>query len=150
MNVKKIVSLSLVVALVAIILVAIPPVYVKVIKGTNIGSRGSVKAAGVAVYWDHSCANEVTFLDWNALDAGASDVRTIYIKNVGNAAAVLSLETTNWDPASASNFISLTWDYAGQSIAPDAVVEATLTLTISSSITGITDFSFNILIANVS
>jgi len=130
-------------------IVAIPQVYVKVNKGINIGSRGSVKAIGIGVYGDSACTNAVTFLDWSVLDIGSSYVRTIYIKNTGNVVAVLALDTVDWDPPSASDFISLTWDYDGQPFEPNTVVKVILTLTLDPTLTGITDFSFNIIIANV-
>jgi len=46
----------------------------------------------------------------------------------------------------ASSYITLSWDYGGQSINPAGVIQVKLTLRISSIIMGITDFSFDIII----
>ncbi len=123
-------------------------VYAAVTSNTIIQSSGAIKAIGVSVYWDAATTNEVTAIDWSTLEAGASESKTIYIKNTGNAAATLFLDTDNWNPSAASQYITLDWNYGGQSISPDAVVEVVLTLTISQDISGITDFSLDITITS--
>ena len=128
--------------------VLVSGVYAAVTSNTVIQSSGAIKAIGVSVYWDAATTNEVTTIDWSTLEAGASESKTIYIKNTGNAAATLFLDTDNWNPSAASQYITLDWDYGGQSISPDAVVEVVLTLTISQDISGITDFSLDITITS--
>ncbi len=123
-------------------------VYAAVTSNTIIQSSGAIKALGVRVYWDAASTNEVTTIDWSTLEAGASENKIIYIKNTGNAAATLFLDTDNWNPSTASQYITLDWNYGGQSISPDAVVEVVLTLTISQDISGITDFSLDITITS--
>ena len=123
-------------------------VYAAVTSNTIIQSSGAIKAIGVSVYWDAATTNEVTAIDWSTLEVGASESKTIYIKNTGNAAATLFLDTDNWNPSAASQYITLDWNYGGQSINPDAVVEVVLTLTISQDISGITDFSLDITITS--
>jgi len=55
--------------------------------------------------------------------------------------------TSNWSPSNASDYMSLSWDYGGQSIDVDEVVQVTFTLSVDASIEGITNFSFDITIA---
>ena len=112
----------------------------------TIGSHGSIKAIGVSVYWDSSCTNEVSSVDWGMVEPGSSTSVTVYIKNTGNSPVTLTLDTENWNPSSASNYMSLSWDYNGQSIDAGGVVQVELTLTVYSNVTGITDFSFDIVI----
>jgi len=57
------------------------------------------------------------------------------------------MNTTNWDPTNASDYISLTWDYGGQLVNPDEIIPVVLTLAISGNVTGITGFSFDIILA---
>jgi len=132
--------------LIGIIIIAIPIVNALMTNSVTIGNTGSIKAIGVSVYWDLACTNEVSSLDWSALEPGSAENKTIYIKNTGNAVETLSLDTENWNPANASTYITLTWNYDGLPIDPNGIVEVTMTLTISPSITGITSFSFDILI----
>ena len=107
---------------------------------------GSVKASGVGVYWDSGCSNTVTSVNWGTVAPGSTNDVTVYIKNEGNTAATLSSSTENWDPSIASTYMSLTWDYAGQVIDVGAVVQVTLSLTVSDTLEGVTSFSFDIVI----
>ena len=71
---------------------------------------------------------------------------TVYIKNEGNAAETLSSTAENWNPSTASTYMSLTWDYGGQVIDVGEVVQVTLSLSVSDTIEGVTSFSFDIVI----
>jgi len=106
----------------------------------------AVEAVGVGVYWDSGCSNKVSSIEWGSLNPGSSKTVTVYIRNEGDAAISLTLGAINWDPPTASNYMSLDWNYAGQAIAPNQVIQVTLTLSVSSSIEGITTFSFDIVI----
>lgn len=112
-----------------------------------ISNAGEVKAIGVGVYWNSDGTNGVTSINWGILEPGSSMNRTCYIQNEGNSASTLSMNTTNWDPTNASDYISLTWDYGGQLVNPDEIIPVVLTLAISDSVTGITGFSFDIILA---
>ena len=112
----------------------------------TIGSHGSVKAIGVGVYWDASCTSEVSSVDWGVIEPGSSANVTVYIKNTGNSPVTLTLSTDNWNPTEASSYMTLTWDYGGQSIEAGGVVQVTLSLAVASNVSGITDFSFDIII----
>ena len=112
----------------------------------TVSNVGAVKAVGVGVYWDPDCVNSVASIDWGTIEPGFSNTVQVYIRNEGNSASTLSMYTENWNPASASNYMTLDWDYTGQTVNPDEVVAVTFTLTVSSSIQGITSFSFDIVI----
>ncbi|MEM3480033.1 MAG: hypothetical protein QW702_00470 [Candidatus Bathyarchaeia archaeon] len=69
------------------------------------------------------------------------------MKNTGNVPITLSLSTENWNPSNAGSYMTLTWDYTSETkIQSNSALKVTLTLTVSSSIQGITNFSFNIVI----
>lgn len=109
---------------------------------------GTVKAVGVGVYWDAMCTQNVSLIEWGLLSPGESKKVTVYVKNEANTMATLSLSTGNWDPPNASDYIMLSWDYAGQTLAPNAVLPVCLTLSVSPDIWGIEDFSFDIIITS--
>lgn len=111
-----------------------------------ISTTGAVKAIGVGVYWDAGMTNRTTAIDWGTLDPGTQKNVTVYIQNEGSAAMTLTQSTSNWNPSSASAYVTLTWDYNGQAINAGASLRVTLTLIISSSIIGVDNFSFNIVI----
>ena len=112
----------------------------------RLSSVGTVKALGVGVYWDSGCSQTVSFIDWGLAEPGTVKNVTVYIKNEGNAPITLSLQTANWNPSNAADYISLSWNYNGQTIGPNQVAAITLSLSISSNIQGITTFSFDIVI----
>jgi len=112
----------------------------------TIGSIGTVMAINVEVYWDQEGTQVVDQIDWGNLEPGQSVDKTIYIKNTGNAALTLTMTYSGWVPLEAGNYITLSWDNEGATVDPDGVVAAVLTLSVSNSISGITNFSFNIII----
>lgn len=114
---------------------------------TTIGSGGTVKILGVGVYWDETSNNPVSFIDWGIIDPGSQQNVTVYVRNEGNVPMSVSLGTDNWDPADASSHITLSWDYSGQILEPDEITKVTLTLSISSSVQNVTNFHFDIMIA---
>jgi hypothetical protein len=109
-------------------------------------SVGEVKAIGVGIYWDQSYTTEVSSIEWGIIEPGSSKSVTVYIRNEGNSVANLTMNTSNWNPANASDYIDLSWDYQGQVINVDEVLEVTFTLIVSSEIQGISSFSFDIVI----
>jgi len=113
----------------------------------RIVGRGTVKAVGVGVFWDSNCTNPVSFIDWGMVEPGSMNNVTVYVRNEGNVAAGISLASENWNPSNASDYLALSWNYDGQQLNPSEVVQVTLTLTISSSVQGITSFSFDIIIS---
>jgi hypothetical protein len=115
-------------------------------KRNNISSSGAVKAIDVMVYSDADYKNVLSSIDWGLLEPGESKNLTYYVRNEGNSAVTISLLTENWNPLNASRYIDLNWNYEGQSIVPDGVVEVTFTLVVSPSVEGITDFTFDIVI----
>lgn len=126
---------------------AIGPMASAILGNRTISNTGSVKTIGVGVYWDQTITNPVASINWGTLEPGLNVDRTIYIRNEGNTAATLSMSTSNWSPPNAPSYMTLTWDYAGQTLSVNEVRQVKLTLSVSSSITGITDFSFDITIA---
>jgi len=122
------------------------PVMSALTTSKTVGNTGTVKAIGVGVYWDQSCTQPVSTFDWGTLEPNSTKSISCYIRNEGNSPLTLSMSTSNWNPSNAQQYITLTWDKEGYSLA-GGVVKATFTLKISANIQGITSFSFDITIA---
>ena len=103
-------------------------------------------AINVEVYWDIAGTQNVTSIDWGIPVPGDVINKTIYVKNTGNNLMNISMSISSWAPAGASTYLTATWDQEGTSVAAGGTVQAILSLDVSSGITGITDFSFNIVI----
>ncbi len=110
----------------------------------SVQSFGTVKAVNIAVYWDSNCTNATSTINWGMLSPGEIKNVTVYLRNEGNVALTLNLTTQNWSPLNASNYIKLVWNREGQTIHAGSVITATLMLSISQGIVGITNFSFDI------
>jgi len=113
----------------------------------TVSNAGTVRTFGVGVYQDSDCINALNSFDWGTLEPGSSKNVTCYVRNELSSVSTLSMYTSNWSPSNASDYMSLSWDYGGQSIDVDEVVQVTFTLSVDASIEGITNFSFDITIA---
>jgi len=71
---------------------------------------------------------------------------TVYIKNIGTIPLVLNVTTDSWNPISALNYMRLIWNRESYVLSVGSVVQAVLTLSVSSNISGIASFSFNIIV----
>lgn len=116
----------------------------------TVSNSGTITAVGVGVYQDSGCTKALSSIDWGMLEPGSSNDKTCYIRNEGNSISTLSMSTSNWSPSTASNYMTLSWNYGGQSINPNAVIQVMFTLTVSATINGITSFSFDITIVGTS
>jgi hypothetical protein len=119
----------------------------------TLSSAGSIQiqtSAEIGVYSNPQCTTPLTSLSWGTLEPGGSQTRDCYIKNEGDTALTLSLETSNWNPTEAASHLTLNWNYNENPVDPDAVVHVTFTLSVSPNIQGITSFSFDINIVGTS
>jgi len=89
----------------------------------------------------------LTSVDWGVLEPKSVKNVTVYVKNTSNLPAALSLQTGNWSPTAAATYITLSWDYKDVVLGAGEVRTIKLSLSISTTITGITSFSFDITIA---
>lgn len=115
----------------------------------SLQSYGTVKTVNVGVYWNSGCTNATSTVNWGVLSPGTSSSVTLYVRNEGSAAVRLSLTTQNWNPASASSYMGLSWNREAQSVSAGTVAAAVLTVSVYSNVTGIANFSFDIVIAGV-
>jgi len=112
----------------------------------TIRAYGSIRSLNVQVYQDVACSVVLTRIDWGLLEPGQSKTVLCYLKSLSSVNAVLSLSTVGWNPAAAQNFLRLTWNLEGYVLQPGQVLNASLTLQVDPSISGVQSFSFNITI----
>ena len=112
----------------------------------TVSNSGSVTAVGVGLYSDIGCTTALSAISWGTLNPGNVKTYTIYVRNEGTVPVTLSMTTGGWNPTSASSYITLTWNQEKYVLPATQVVQAVLTLTVSSSVSGVTSFSFDITI----
>ena len=115
----------------------------------SIGTSGNIKAVGISVYSDPLGTVVATKLDWGMLEPGQKVNSTLYLKNTSNVPVFVSIAVGNFNPASGQTYLACTWNYSGGNLNPGMIVPVTLTLTVASTITGITAFSFDIGVVGV-
>ena len=106
----------------------------------------SMRGVGVGIYWDQGCTNRILSLDWGLIEPGSNSTVMVYVRNEGDSAVSLWLATSNWTPSTASGNITLIWNYSGRILSAGEVIPIELVLNVSPLVSGITDFSFDIVI----
>jgi len=112
----------------------------------SVNNTGNVKAVGVNVYSDSGCTQQLSLIPWGTLEPGARRNYTIYIKNTGNVGVTLNLTTGNWNSSAARSYITLTWNREAYALSHQTSVSAILSLAVSSSVSGVQGFSFDVII----
>ncbi len=112
----------------------------------RIPNLATLKVVGIGVYEDPGCTISVAQIDWGMVEPGDGATFDAYIKNESNVPITLTMYTENWNPANASNFISLSWDYNGSKILVDGSIPVAFLLNVDPATAGIDSFSFTIVI----
>jgi len=126
----------------ALIVTIVIAVTVVLTMNRAVGNVGKIRAIGFDVFADRNCTAPLTQIDWGLLSPGEMALFTMYARNSGNVNITLSYNTTGWNPVNASAFLLVAWNYSGQMIKPLEVVAVSTTLTVSPSISGVTNFSY--------
>jgi hypothetical protein len=109
----------------------------------SFSNTGTITTVNVGAYQDVGCTQVLSAIDWGSVVPGSSSNRTIYVKNTGNAPISLNMTVNTWSPASAANYMGLTWNQESTVLNVGNSVATLLVLSVSASVTGITSFSFN-------
>ena len=121
-------------------------VYAAQVYNYKIGSTGTISTVGCSVYSNAAGTNQMTSIAWGTLTPGQVAPQMMYIKNTGNTPVTLVLSTSNYVPANAEQYLTLSWNYTGAAIASGQIIPVQTSLSVSSSISGINNFSFDITI----
>jgi hypothetical protein len=143
MAMQKSATLALM-AVAAVAVVAAALVSAALVTSKTVNSIGSIKAVGVGVYWNSACTNQTSSFSWGAVAPGSTASVTLYVKNNGTVPVTLSASFGNWNPASAASYLTPGWNCTNYVLGTGLVVTAVLTLAVSQSTTGVTNFSFDI------
>lgn len=112
----------------------------------RISNIAYLKVVGVGVFKDVNFTASVTQIDWGVVGAGESKNFSAYIKNESNVPITLSMYSESWSPVEASGFITTTWDCGGSLIPVDGFIPVTFTLHVDPAVSGITSFSFTVVV----
>lgn len=137
------------IGLVVLSLILTATTYAALTTTQSLSSSGSITVSpNLGVYSDSACTVPLSSITWGSLSAGGSATKTVYVKNTGSGASLtLGMSTSNWNPANANSYITVTWNPVSSTIAPGASTTAVITLNVSPSVVDITNFSVQITIS---
>lgn len=103
-------------------------------------------SGNVGVFWDSAATKDVTAtgIKWGNVSVGTAAEVTVYVKNLGQQPLILSMNTSAWNPTTASLKMFMLWNYDDNPIAAGSVIKLNLRLYVSPDISGVTNFSFNV------
>lgn len=101
--------------------------------------------ASIGLYSDPACNIPLINIDWSTVNASETVSEIVYVKNNGNVPVTLDMNTDNYLPAQATQYLTVTWNYDGSVLLISEVKAATIQLSVSPSAPAVT-FSFNIYI----
>lgn len=105
----------------------------------------AVRTSGdIGVYWDENCSLRVYSIDWCVLSPGEVKKVAVYVRNEGSESFHLFLTQLNWNPEDAFRHLIFSWSSEDNRVDVSEVVRVTQNLFASPYITGISDFSFDI------
>ena len=138
----------LIIALCAISCVLVVSTMAAINVNQNVTSSGTITTApNIGVYSDSGCSTNLTSINWGSIVPGGTATKTVYVKNTGTSTMSLSLASSNWSPSSSSSYITISWNQQGTQLTVGQMVTATITVSVSSSITGISSFTNTIVIS---
>jgi len=138
---KKVVILTFV----AGIIITLITIEVLSLNAQELHHSGTI-VSNIGVYYDSMCTNETINIYWGILTPSEVKNVDLFIKNNKNTTMTMTMSTDKWNPLNATNYFSLTWNYTSKQITPYSIIPVKLTLNVSENVTGINDFSFNIII----
>jgi len=112
----------------------------------RIENKAAVKVVGVGIYQDLNFTVSVTEIDWGILEPGESRNVSAYILNESNVPLTLSMASLDWQPANASDYMTLSWNQEAAVLPVGGYVDATFTLTLSLATPPFRNFSFVIIV----
>jgi len=109
-------------------------------------------AASGSVYAGEGLELNATSVDWGSIPPDSTTNTTIRVSNMLDDPMTLYLNSFNWVPANASDYMAITWDDNGFPLLGRTYRDVVLTLTVFANCTaetGITDFNCDMTISGV-
>ena len=141
MNRKQVAALAITGIVITAVVVGVIIYYRLRITGT-----GRITVIGLEAYADAECTKQVSAINWGEISPSGYSQATLYLKSTSNKPVNLTLTTENWSPSVAEQYLTLTWNYAGDVLQPSEVRAVIFTLSVSADVTGVTDFSHDMIL----
>lgn len=114
---------------------------------TPVSNTGIIASVNVGIYTTAQCTANLTQISWGTCSPGSNYTRTGYIRNNGNQNMTMTMSTANWNPIAAATSLGISWNYDGRVVRPGQVLAVIWKMVVPSSITGIQNFSFDLVVS---
>ena len=130
-----------------LIAAVIATVIIVVFISQPIHTSGVIASAGIEIYQTANLGEKLTQIDWGTFEAGGGAYIDCWIKNTGNVPVTLKTSTNNYLPLESQTWLTLTSNITSTFVLQqNSAVVCRLTLLSSPLITGITNFSFDVIV----
>jgi hypothetical protein len=85
----------------------------------------------LTIFADAACTKQISTVQWGTLQPSGSATVALFIKNSGNMPLTLTLTENNWSPATAQNYLTLSWNQENTKIQPGASQTVTITINVN-------------------
>ena len=107
-----------------------------------IPSVATIKTIGVETYWDQNGASKAETLSWDEIKLEKVEWdqitmepvdTTVYVKSVSNFRVTMDIFLSDWSPTEISDYLTVSWDYAGAEMDPGEIIPVKITLSAPST-----------------
>ena len=140
-KVFKISGYSVIIAICAFLIIASTGILAP---NQNNTSTVTIQTNNLEIYTNPNCTDNCTALNFGELKPGQVTNQTIYLKNTENTSMILTMNTSQWNPTEAENWLVLSWNREGIIIKSKEVISATFTLDVNANVKGFSNFNFNL------
>lgn len=85
----------------------------------------------LTIFADAACTKQISTVQWGTLQPSGSATVALFIKNSGNMPLTLTLTENNWSPATAQNYLTLSWNQENTKIQPGASQTVTIIINVN-------------------
>lgn len=103
----------------------------------------------MVIYENAAGTINCTSIDWGEFQPGESKLHTVYARNLNSFDISLTLQTSGWDPANATDYIGLSWNNTAVVLSPYTTRVLAVNCTVFANVTGFNSFAFNITVSGV-
>ena len=95
----------------------------------------------LTIFADAACTKQISTVQWGTLQPSGSATVALFIKNSGNMPLTLTLTENNWSPATAQNYLTLSWNQENTKIQPGASQTIAININVNQYVTGVNTFT---------
>jgi hypothetical protein len=110
----------------------------------NINNLAQIKTTNISVYKNGELNEPLTFINWGIVSPDQTANQTFYLANEGNVPITAHFNTSSYLPSNVISYLDISWNYTGTPLNPLEAKPVTMFLHIQSTVSNITDFSFDI------